>query len=196
MSDPQFALAKQMEAARILRAQITDIAAGDADFIRDTIEGETNLHEQIAALVASIAEDEACADGIKVLQDNLSARKKRFEARAEIKRALVASAMEIGEIRKIEAPGGTVSLKPVPPKLLTPEEAEIPPRFWKTGEPTLDRKALGEALKARTAALAEAQKIEDPEARADAIAAAEAAHPPIPGATLSNGSTTIAIRSK
>lgn len=196
MSDPQFALSKQMEAARILREQIADIAAGDVDFIRDTIEGETKLHEQIAALVASIAEDEALADGVKALVDNLGARKRRFEGRAELKRTLVASAMEIGELKKIETPAGTVSLKPVPPKLVPTEEAEIPSQFWKAGDPTLDRKALGDALKARAAALSDAQKIEDAEERAVAIAAAEAAHPPIPGATLSNGSTTISIRSK
>lgn len=196
MGDVSFALSKEMEAAKLLREQIADITAGDTDFIRDTIEGETGLHEMIAALVASIAEDEAVADGIKTLQDKLSARKKRLEARADVKRALVACAMEIGELRKIDTPAGTVSLKPVPPKLIPTEEADIPARFWKTGEPTLNRSALGDALKARDAALKEAQAVEDPEGRALAIAAAEAAHPPIPGATLSNGSLTISIRSK
>jgi hypothetical protein len=185
-----------MEAARLLREQIADIAAGDADFIRDTIEGETSLHEQIGALAASIAEDEAVADGIKALLDNLGARKKRLEARADVKRALVACAMEIGELRKIDTPAGTVSLKPVPPKLIPTEESDIPARFWKVGDPILDRKALGDALKARDAALKEAQAVEDQEVRALAIAAVEAAHPPIPGATLSNGSLTISIRSK
>lgn len=196
MGDASFALSKQMEAARLLREQIADIAAGDADFIRDTIEGETSLHEQIGALVASIAEDEAVADGIKALLDNLGARKKRLEARADVKRALVACAMEIGELRKIDTPAGTVSLKPVPPKLIPTEESDIPARFWKVGDPILDRRALGDALKARDAALKEAQAIEDQEARALGIAAVEAAHPPIPGATLSNGSLTISIRSK
>ena len=196
MGDASFALSKQMEAARLLREQIADIAAGDADFIRDTIEGETSLHEQIGALAASIAEDEAVADGIKALLDNLGARKKRLEARADVKRALVACAMEIGELRKIDTPAGTVSLKPVPPKLIPTEESDIPARFWKVGDPILDRKALGDALKARDAALKEAQSVEDQEVRALAIAAVEAAHPPIPGATLSNGSLTISIRSK
>jgi len=196
MGDASFALSKQMEVARLLREQIADIAAGDADFIRDTIEGETSLHEQIGALVASIAEDEAVADGIKALLDNLGARKKRLEARADVKRALVACAMEIGEMRKIDTPAGTVSLKPVPPKLIPTEESDIPARFWKVGDPILDRKALGDALKARDAALKEAQSVEDQEVRALAIAAVEAAHPPIPGATLSNGSLTISIRSK
>lgn len=196
MSEAQYALSKQIEAARILREQIADVAAGDPDFIRDVIEGQTELHEQIGALVASIAEDEALAEGVKRLMDDLGARKKRFEARAEVKRAMVASAMEIGELKSIKTPAATVTVTPVPPKLVPTDESEIPSRYWKSGEPTLDRKALGDALKARAAALADAQKIEDPDVRAAALEAVDVMWPPIPGATLSNGSTTISIRSK
>lgn len=196
MVDPQFALARQMDAARVLREQLADLSAGDPDFIRDVIEGETDLHEQIGALVASITEDEALADGIKRLMDDHAARKKRIEGRAEIKRALVASAMEIGELRKIETPAGTVSLKSVAPKLVPTSEAEIPSRFWKSADPTLDRKSLGDALKARAAAIDAAGKIEDPDERAIALARAAVEHPEIPGAEMSNGSVTIAIRSK
>ncbi len=196
MTDAQYALAKQIEAARVLREQIADVAAGDPDFVRDVIEGQTELHEQIGALVASIAEDEALAEGVTRLMGDLADRKRRFQARAEVKRAMVASAMEIGELRKVETPAGTVSLKAVPPKLVATEEAEIPARYWKSGDPTLDRKALGDALKSRAAALADAQKIEGPDERAAALEAVEAMYPPIPGATLSNGSTTISIRSK
>lgn len=196
MADPQFALAKQMDAAKVLREQLADLAAGDPDFIRDAIEGETDLHEQIGALVASITEDEALADGIKRLMDDHAARKKRIEGRVEIKRALVASAMEIGELRTIRTPAGTVSLNPVRPKLVPTSEAEIPSRFWKTADPTLDRNALWDALKARAAAIDAAGKIEDPDERAAALARVAIEHPEIPGAELSNGSVTIAIRSK
>ena len=196
MSDPAFKVAKQIEAARILREQIADIAAGDPDFIRDIIEGETDLHESIAALVASISEDEALAAGTKKLEGDLAERRKRMEARADTKRALVASAMDIGELRKIETPAGTVSLKPVPPKLVTTDEAAIPTRFWKQPDPVLDLKALTDELKDRQKAIEYAAGLEDPEERKNAIAVAEALSPPIPGAELSNGSITISIRSK
>lgn len=194
MSDPQFALSKQIEVAKILREQITDIAAGDPEFIRDMIEGETDLHECIYTLVASIAEDEVLARSIKEYQDGLTARRKRIEDRADLKRALVATAMEAGELRKLEAPAGTVSLKPVPPKVIVSEEADIPARFWKPADPTLDRKTLGDALKARAAALRELEGIEEPEDREAARSKVDAEHPSIPGATLSNGSMTISIR--
>lgn len=196
MSDPQFSLIKQIEAAKILREQLADLAADDPEFLRDMIEGETSLHEQIAALVAKIAEDEILAKSIKAYRDDLAARQERIEERAEIRRALAAKAMEVGEIKKIEAPAGTVSVRPVPPKVIVSEEADIPSRFWKPSDPKLDRKALGDALKARAAALSEAQEIEDDEERAVAMERARAEFPDIPGATLSNGSTTISIRSK
>lgn len=192
--DPKFALSREMEAAKVLREQLADLVAGDPEFIRDTIEGETNLREQIAAMVASIAEDEALAEGVKRLQDTLTTRRERYEARAETKRTLVANAMAIGEIKKQETPAGTVSLKALPPKLHVTEEADIPTRFWKPADPKLDRKALTDALKDRDAAIGAAEAVEDADERARAIAKANEDFPPITGAVLTNGSSTIAIR--
>ncbi len=191
-----YALNKQMEAAKVLRDQLAALSVDDPEFLRDTIEGETSLHEMIALEVAAIAEDETLAKAIADRKSDLDARQKRIEKRADLRRALIASAMEIGEVRKLETADGTVSLRPVPPKVIVSEEADIPAKFWKTGDPKLDRKALAAALKARAAAIAEAQAIDDAEDRAAAIARAIADNPEIPGADLSNGSVTISIRSK
>ncbi|CAH1678242.1 conserved hypothetical protein [Hyphomicrobiales bacterium] len=193
MSDAAYALSKQMDAAKILREQIADIAAGDPDFIRDTLEGETNLHEAISALVLSISEDDELEEGVKRAIDNLKVRKDRFKRRAEMKRALVATAMEIGEIAKIETPAGTVTAKSVPPKAIVTEESEIPTKFFETPAPVLSLKKLTAALKEREALLEAARANEDPEARREALLAADAALPPIPGASLSNGGRTIQI---
>ncbi len=189
-----FALHMQIEAAKLLREQLADLVAGDPEFVRDMIEGETTLHEQIAALVASEREDRAIAEGTDRLMDRLKARKAQIESRADTKRTLITQAMVIGELSAIETPAGRVTLKAIPPACIVTEEADIPTRFWKSHAPTLDKKSLMEALKARTAALADAAKIEDPEERNTALAKADEAHPEIPGATLSNGSRTIQIR--
>lgn len=196
MSNAAVDLHREIEAAKTLRDQLADLMAGDPEFIRDTIEGETNLREQIAVLVASIGEDEALANGVKQLIDDLKTREKRLKDRAEMKRALVATAMEIGEIPKLETPGGTVTAKAVPPKAIVTEEADIPARFWKPQPPKLDLSLLTDALKQREAWRAEAMKLEDQEERVAALTAADREHPPIPGATLSNGSKTIQIRRK
>ena len=192
----EFRLHKQMEAAKVLREQIADIAAGDGEFIRDTIEGETNLHEMIGAVTASLMEDVALADGIARLVDELESRKDRMIARAETKRALIAAAMEIGELAKVETAAGTISARPVPPKALITEEADIPAKFWKPGAPSLDKRAVLEALKLRRDAIDDAMSVADAEDRAIALSAANADYPEIPGATLSNGGRTISIRVK
>lgn len=189
-----FALHMQIEAAKILREQLADLVASDPEFVRDMIEGETTLHEQIAALVASEREDRAIAEGTSRLMDRLKARKTQIEVRADTKRTLITQAMVIGELNTIDTPAGRVTLKTVPPACIVTEESDIPTRFWKSPAPTLDKKSLADALKARSAAFADAAKIEDPGVRAAALAEADAEHPEIPGATLSNGTRTIQIR--
>jgi len=187
-------LHKQMEAAKVLKAQIADLVAGDPEFLSDAIEGETNLFEQLDALVISVRADEALADGTERLIERLKIRKEAIDKRAETKRSLIGSAMEIAEIRSRETPAGTVTLKKIPPKVIVTEEADIPSSYFKTPDPRLDLKAIGAALKARSKALDDAAAVEVPEEREAARAAAETAFPPIPGATLSNGGTTIQIR--
>jgi hypothetical protein len=75
--------------------------------------------------------------------------------------------MQSGEIRTLDTPAGTVTRKAVPPSVLILEEAEIPAEFFKPQDPKLDKKAVAEALKAGK---------------------------PVPGAAMSNGGETIAIR--
>lgn len=158
---------KEIEAVRVLREHIADLAAGDEDVIRDTLEGETDLDGLVAALVASIGEDEAHSEGLKTYEGALALRRKKFDDRAAYKRTLIATALEIAARPTIETDAGTVSLKPVPPKALVTEEADVPAEFWKPTPPKLDRSALLAALK---------------EGRA------------VPGASLSNGGTTVSIR--
>jgi hypothetical protein len=159
--------AKELEAAAILREQIADLAAGDEDFIRDTLEGETDLDALVSKLVASIGEDEALAEGLKAHREVLDTRGKRFEDRAASKRVLLVKALEIAGRPTIETPAGTVSLRPVSAKAVQTEPADIPAEFWKPQPPKVDARALLEALKAGRS---------------------------VPGAVLSNGSTTISIK--
>lgn len=166
MSDDN-ALHREMEAAKLLREQLAALGHEDEDLAADAIEGETNLHEAICALSARIGEDEAQVKGIKAYAEDILTRRQRIEKRIEARRGLIALAMEVAGKKKIETPSGTISLKPVPPKVIVFDEVQIPTRFWKPADPTLDRKALKEALDAGE---------------------------PIAGAELSNGSITISIR--
>jgi hypothetical protein len=158
---------RTLDAARILREQIAELAEGDEDFIRDTLEGEIDLPDIIRVLLAGIGEDEAHEAGLKSYIDELRARKERLARRADLKRALIASALEIAGQKRLDTDLATVTLKAVPARPLVTEESEIPALYWKPQPPKLDLSAL-------TSALREGAKV--------------------PGATLSNGSQTVQIR--
>jgi len=166
MSNATHALSREIENARILREQIVAAAGDDPDFIRDGIEGETGLFEMIDSMVAADGEDRALIEGIKAYEAAVEARRKRIEKRADIRRALLGTALELAEITKRECPAGTISLRKVAPSVILTEEADIPARFFKPQPPKIDKKAIADALKSGE---------------------------PVPGATLSNGSITTSI---
>lgn len=169
MSDKQnagHALYRQIEAARILLANFKDVLGDDEQAIADTVEGETNLHGAIEKGLARIAELEMLETGVMAALDNLKARCQRLQQQKEMLRTSLAVALEVGGLKKLETPLGTIALKNVPPKVEITEESAIPSRFWKPQEPRLDKKAVLEALKAK----------ED-----------------VPGAVLSNGGVSIQV---
>lgn len=169
MSDVIHETNRALEAMKVLRAQISDMADGDEDFIRDTLEGETDLEGLVRTLLASIGEDEAHEAGLKAYLDEMKARKDRFAKRADTKRALIANALEIAGQNKIETDVATVTLSASKPKAIITEEGDIPSDYWKPQAPKLDLTALSAALR-------------------------DGAE--IPGATLSNGGSTITIRKR
>ena len=169
MKDVIHETSRALEAMKVLRSQISDMADGDDDFIRDTLEGETDLEGLVGKLLASIGEDEAHEAGLKFYLDDMKARKDRFGKRADTKRALIANALEIAGQKKVETPFATVTLTAVKPKAIVTEEADIPTDYWKPQAPKLDLTALSAALR-------------------------DGAE--IPGATLSNGSITVTIRKR
>lgn len=189
-----FRLSKEIEAATVLREQIASLVEGDADFLAEAIEGETSLFEQVDALVISVRHDEALSAGTDRLIKELKGRQDALDKRAELKRSLIGSALEIAGVKKRETPAGTVTVKDVAPKVVITDEAALPSRYLRQADPTPDKKAIGEALKAREAAWAEAAKITDGVDRAEALAKVDSDYPAVPGASLSNGSRTIQIR--
>lgn len=169
MADIDHMLHEAISAADVLKAQLREILGDDEDTetLRDTIEGEIDLNGLICLAAEQNVTDQGLADGLAETIKKLQARKGRIEARIDMRRAAILTAMSAGEIRKIETPAGTISRKAVPPSLLIVEEAKIPSSYWKPSDPKLDRKALADALKAGTA---------------------------VPGVMMSNGSKTIQIR--
>lgn len=182
---------KHAIAAKSLRESIQALDADDEILLLDTIEGETGLFEAVDALLNRMLDNRARATGLASVIDDLAERKRRFEKRVDADRALIEQAMGVAELPKLERPIATLSLTKRAPGVEITDEALIPATYWKAGDPKLDKKALGETLKARAEALATLP--EDPEQRAAALAALP---PEIPGATLSNGAPSLTARFK
>lgn len=169
MMDISRELHQQGEAARNLLLNIRDVIGDDEELIATAVEGETNLTEAISSAVDRIAELNAHQEVLDLRIKALQERRDRFDVQAARIKAAIHVAMGQGELRKIELPQATISLRAVPPKAEIIDEAEIPSKFWKEQDPKLDRKAVLDALKAKET---------------------------VPGAQLSNGGETISIRDK
>lgn len=159
----------EAEAARALVANIRDvIGEDDADLMADMIEGETGLLEAVDKALARLQELDTFATAIGAQIDDLRARKARFETQSDLIRACLASAMGMVDIKKLERPAGTVSLRATAPSAVITNEAEIPTEYWVRQDPKLDKRALLAALK----------------------------DGPVAGASLSNGGQSVSIRRK
>ena len=76
---------------------LVDFPTVDEETVTDTLEGITNLHEMIAAVIRSALVDEALQAGLRFRVDDMKERLSRLELRASKKRQLALDAMtEVG----------------------------------------------------------------------------------------------------
>jgi hypothetical protein len=119
----------------------------DEETLADTVEGMTDLHQMLCAIVRGALDDEAISIGLKGRVRDMQARLARAEERAEIRRRIVRQVMLEAEIKKLTDPEFTASIRPGTPSLLVVEEASIPPEFWEAKAPRLKRLELLQELK-------------------------------------------------
>jgi hypothetical protein len=139
----------------------------DDETLADTLEGISDLPEQLQAVIRSALEDESLAEALKLRLTDIRTRINRFEERSERKRALAASVMRDAGLPRLIAPDFTASVRPVAPGLVVSNETLIPPDYWVPQPPKLNRQELISILKSGT---------------------------PVPGAGLSNGGSTLSVR--
>jgi hypothetical protein len=187
-------LERELKAAELVREQVRDLVGEDVALIRDSVEGQTSLFEIMSAMAEADGEEAALVEGLAAYIKKLQDRKMRIEARREIRRALMTNALDVAVLPNLVTAAGTITRKALPPKVIVVEEADIPARFYVPQEPKLDRTALLNALKERAAAIAERTSEPGSLDEKEELATIDRKHPPIPGATLSNGGTTIQIR--
>lgn len=144
--------------------------ADDEQALIDTLDGISDLKEQITEVIRSAEDDEMLADAISDRIDQLKARQERLRTRSKGKRDAAFHAMQEAGIKKIEAPDATISLARSPVSVLITDDALIPGEYLRQPEPPApkpDKKAIKEAL----------------------VAGQE-----IPGCILSNGGARLLVR--
>jgi hypothetical protein len=133
---------------QLLRNQLLErYPQADDETLADTLEGITDLHEMIAAVIRSALLDEALGSGLRVRLGDMKERLWRLEVRASTKRELALQAMSETGLTKLEQPDFTASTRAGVPALVVVSEQTIPEAYWLTQPPKLDRQGLLGELK-------------------------------------------------
>jgi hypothetical protein len=155
---------------QLLKARVlADHPALEEDCLLDTLEGITDLHEMIAAVIRSALVDEMLQAGLRTRLEEMRQRLARLEERGAKKRQLALEAMCDVGLKRLEQPDFTASTRAGLPSLVIVSEGLGPAPYWVPQPPKLDRQGL----------------------LADLKCGAE-----IPGAQLANPRPILAVRTK
>lgn len=114
----------------------------DAETLIDTLEGITDLHEMIAAVIRSALVDEALQAGLRTRIEEMRQRLTRLAGRGFKKRQLALEAMNEAGLKKLEQADFTASARLGAPPLVVTSDQAIPEAYWIPQPPRLDRQTL------------------------------------------------------
>ena len=109
-----------------IRAQDPQI---DEQTLADTVEGLTDVHEILAAIVRAALADEAMATGLRCRIAEMQDRLNRLQDRAAKRRQIAKDAMVELDLKKIAAPDFTASIRPGMPALVVLNEDAVPKTY-------------------------------------------------------------------
>ena len=127
-----------------IRAQDPQI---DEHTLADTVEGLTDVHEILAAIVRAALADEALATGLKYRLSDMQGRLDRLQERAAKRRQIAKDVMVELDLKRITAPDFSASIRPGMPALVVLNEDAVPSIYWQPSEPRLKRQELANELK-------------------------------------------------
>ena len=119
----------------------------DEQILADTVEGLTNLHEIVMAVIRAALSDEALVLGLKCRISDMQGRLDRLEDRAFKRRQIAKDMMIDLDLKKLNAPDFTASICEGTPSLMVINEEEVPSIYWQPSEPRLKRQELTYELK-------------------------------------------------
>ena len=144
MDQLNFATTTYLALRERIRAQDPQI---DEETLADTLEGLTDVHEVIIAILRAALADEALVKGLKCRLSEMQDRLDRLQERASKRRQIVKDAMVELELKTINAPDFTASLRDGTPAVVVLDEDAVPSIYWQPGEPKLKRQLLAFDLK-------------------------------------------------
>src|SRR3974390_3476154 len=127
-----------------IRAQDPEL---DEQTLADTVEGLTDLHEILAAIVRAALAEEALAVGLKGRMTEMEGRLERLQERSAKRRQIVKEVMIESDIKKITAPDFTASIRPGMPALVVLNEEAVPSIYFEPRQPRLKSQELALDLK-------------------------------------------------
>ena len=119
----------------IIRAQIDNLIAAhpeiDEDEIlrADMIEGGTDLHEFLRDIERKRRNADTFVDALAIEITTLRDRRARFERRDQALRALMFNLLQWAEVKKVELPEATISIRAGQQKVVVEDENAIPNEY-------------------------------------------------------------------
>jgi hypothetical protein len=144
MDQLTFSTARYQAVRDRIRAEDPSI---DEQTLADTVEGLTDVHEILQAILRAALADEALVMGLKCRVSDMQDRLNRLQDRAAKRRQIVRDVMVELDLKKLEAPDFTASIREGTPGLVVLNEEAVPKIYWSPGEPRLKRQILAHDLK-------------------------------------------------
>ena len=119
----------------------------DEQTLADTVEGLTDLHEILQAIIRAALADEALATGLKCRVSDMQGRLDRLQDRAAKRRQIAKDVMVELDLKRLTAPDFSASIRPGMPALVVLNEDAVPSIYWQPSEPRLKRQELANELK-------------------------------------------------
>lgn len=114
----------------------------------DMLEGETNIAEIVTAIHRMTEDAKALRDGTQERLDDLAARRNRFKQRVEFGRDLILKILDAAQVKKLELPEVTVSLRNNKPVLIGEVDPGLLPDDLVKITRAVDRAKVREVLEA------------------------------------------------
>jgi hypothetical protein len=148
LSVNNLSLKNEMQHYQRVRERLLErVPNADEETVRDTLEGITDLHEMIAAIIRSALVDEALEVGLRTRIEDMRERLSRLAERGLKKRQLALEAMNEAGLKKLEQPDFTASARVAATPLMVTSEPSVPEAYWIPQPPKLDRQTLTSDLR-------------------------------------------------